>query len=171
MAKKTDRITPKNVKKVAVSPKKVKEVKEEVEKPFVCDVMVDGKVCGFRAARKQDLETHQRKHQGEVVKKGGRSLSSTEVENVTKTQKQITIEKWEKEDQVRCYIPLNFGEKPGATHEVCVNGVVMVYPKGKPFTAPKSIVDLIEHYLESVATAGDEMAFDRSEAVEDALTK
>jgi len=169
MAKVPERITPKNVKKVAVSEKKIKEVKKELENPFVCEV------CGFVSKSKSGLQLHTKSHDGEVVKEAPKdtekTLSGTELDGVMKSQKQMTIEGWEKEPMVSCYIPLNFGEKRGSTHEVCVNGVVVVYPKGKRFDAPKSVADLIDNYLDSVAHAGDESAIDRSAEVEAALTK
>lgn len=105
---------------------------------------------------------------------GNRVDLSQEKENITqviKTQKQLLVEKLNKQPQVQVMIPLGIGEKPGvATHEVGINGVVFVFPKGKMIMVPETVAKLIADHFNVTFAAGEEFRADRDKDTQDALT-
>lgn len=85
-------------------------------------------------------------------------------------QKKELVKILDKQDKVQLVIPMGFGEKPGSTHEVGINGVVFVYPKGKLITVPKTVANLLMDHFNITSDAGKEFRLDRDKSIEDALT-
>ena len=59
--------------------------------------------------------------------------------------------------------------KKGSTHEVGINGVVFVYPKGVMLDVPETIFNMIKDSFNITASAGEEFLIDRDDNVRKAL--
>jgi hypothetical protein len=65
-----------------------------------------------------------------------------------------------KEPEVNFLVPLAEGEKPGAVHEVFINGYKMTVPKGVMTIVPKPVAELLGESYRINATAGAEFRLD-----------
>lgn len=74
----------------------------------------------------------------------------------------VMVEAFMQEDFVDFLIMKNPTEGKSAVHEVAVNGMVFVFPKGKYFSAPMSIVNMLKEYFEVEGSSGDAYRVDRS---------
>lgn len=91
------------------------------------------------------------------------------IEMASKTQKQLLVEKLNRQVKRSIMIPLGINEKPGATHEVGINGVVFVYPKGQMIEVPDTVFRLIADHFNITSAAGQDMRIDRDDNVVKAL--
>lgn len=150
MSETPKRITQKNVGEVSKSA--IDKGKAEVEKPFSCDFPGCNKTFKNRAG----LASHQRSAHNEVkTVKEGKKKAISDTERVMTTKERL-----DKMPKILFIVPLEAGEKPGATIEVGINGYFMSYPKGKYFEAPQPVIDLIRNYIETVTSAGTEYKLD-----------
>lgn len=69
----------------------------------------------------------------------------------------------DKQPRVSFMIPLGIGEKPGAVHEVGINGYNQVYPKGKMIEVPQSIYELLASHFNITSEVGQQWRLDRTE--------
>lgn len=154
MNKEPERITQASVSEVKKSATKAQKAK--VAKPYKCEFPGCDRTFKSRAG----LASHVRAaHEVSDAEK------LPEKDNkVQKYNKQVDVmrDRLEKQPKVMFIIPLAPGEKPGATIEVGINGCFFSYPKGKYFEAPRSIVELIQNYVESQAGAGKMYKIDPS---------
>lgn len=167
-----ERITPESVSRVKQSV--VSKQKEGVEKPYKCRKTGCDQMFKTRAGR----ASHERVCVGKPVESVKEKVVEKSVEKSAAQVEVLAVGRIERakqrlaqQEQVRFFIPLNMGEKPGATVEACINGYKMSYPKGKHFTAPKQVVDNFIHQMEVQNNAGAAYKTDRSDEVRDALTK
>lgn len=91
-------------------------------------------------------------------------------EEASKSQKQALIEKLDKQPKFAMMIPLGINEKPGGTHEVGINGVVFVYPKGQMISVPETVFKLLSDHFNITNAAGRDMLADRDDRVLEALS-
>lgn len=91
-------------------------------------------------------------------------------EEASKSQKQALIEKLNKQPKFAMMIPLGINEKPGGTHEVGINGVVFVYPKGQMISVPETVFKLLSDHFNITNAAGKDMLIDRDDRVAEALS-
>lgn len=174
-----EKLTPENVGVKKVSAKSVKANKEEVSAKFTCEV------CGGEFKSKPGLMSHTRsahpEQTGEVKDKaveveaveddpGKFEVRISSLDEVIKNRKENMVSVLEAQPKVMFMIPIMPGEKPGSTVEVCINGLVMVYPKGEYFEAPMSVVELLREYERVKATSGAEYRVDRDEKTQSALS-
>ena len=189
------RITPDSVNSLSkASEEEVAKVKQAVSKPHVCKYPGCGKKFKSRAGLQSHFKTHiddtmpdptpepvvsVKAVQGEAVNPTEEILSpsSPVILERDKSRKERIVARLAKQPQIDFIIPLAQGEKmskpgsPGATVEVCINGVVLVYPKGEYFTAAKQVVELIRNSIEVQVTAGAEHKIEPGSEKEKALTK
>jgi hypothetical protein len=181
-----ERLTEDNVGSVNVSPKVAEAAKEAVRPVFVCEY------CNRKFKSRAGLASHVRaNHQEDTspVEEEEEQESEpiyetrdvevdpakfepriSELDDVIKNRKENVVELLSKQKKVMFMIPLMPGEKPGATVEVGINGLVMVYPKGEYFEAPMSVVELLKEYEHVKSTSGAEYKVDRDEDTERALS-
>jgi hypothetical protein len=92
------------------------------------------------------------------------------IELSSKSQRQALVEKLNAQPKFAMMIPLGINEKPGGTHEVGINGVVFVYPKGQMISVPQTVFELLSAHFNITSSAGQEMRADRDDAVTQALS-
>lgn len=92
------------------------------------------------------------------------------IEESSKTQRELLVARLKKQEQMGIMIPLGINEKAGATHEVGINGVVFVYPKGTMLKVPETVYNLLADSYNITASAGMEMRADRDENIMKALS-
>lgn len=91
------------------------------------------------------------------------------IDQASKTQKQLLVEKLNSQPKVTFMIPLGINEKKGATHEVGINGVVFVYPKGQMIQVPQTVFELLRASYDITVAAGEDLRIDRADDINDAL--
>jgi hypothetical protein len=92
------------------------------------------------------------------------------IELASKSQREALVEKLNAQPKFAMMIPLGINEKPGGTHEVGINGVVFVYPKGQMISVPQTVFELLSAHFNITSSAGKDMLVDRDEAVNQALS-
>jgi hypothetical protein len=178
MAKKTGRITPEalntgssdkeEVKKVSVGNAELPEVKsmEELEK--------ESKNSEVEALRKQVAELSKvvsdvikSKEVKEEVGVDGKpidsSLMAKIIDKKDMERKKALVARLEKQEKVMMMIPPD--GKVNSTHEVGINGVVFIYPKGVMLQVPMTIGKLLSDHFNVTMAAGKEMLINRNEDV------
>lgn len=66
----------------------------------------------------------------------------------------------EREEKVHFMVPLAEGEKPGATHDVFINGFKTTVKKGVMTMVPRSVADLLANHYKVTAEAGADFRLD-----------
>lgn len=167
---KQDKATPERITADSVGSLKepTEEAKKEVKAEAAGTNLCTFPGCGKTFKSQAGLMSHFKSHLGETVEipEAGptasvaqmpdvesKPVSETVVSRMSQMQQNM-VKELEKQPKMTFYVPLNPGEKEGATIEVGINGVRFVYPKGTFFEAPLACVELIKNYMESVSNAG-----------------
>lgn len=172
MGKTPKKITAKNVKEVAGGSATKQRSKKEAELPYQCDI------CEKRFKSQQGLAGHMNTHKVETIDMGGDDKKEEKEEDPTAWVKEFAIGGTNQElmkalstqERVTFIIP----EDPynsQTDYILGLNGQFFKFPVGKYIILPRDIVTQIRsQYQESELAKRRDLA-DRSEKVQEALTR
>ena len=177
MSNTQDRITPESVGAISSSAKDKKEVKKEIENPFICDI------CGKGFKSKAGLASHARACKPEVVEEVvEESVVEVTPEDEEASLRWVTryihgslnnkplVKQLAAEDKVTLILPKEDSESGSARMEAKINGQAFAYPKGLYIEVPVSMAKLLKSSVEAEVNAGNQSLSNRSEEIRSVLS-